>query len=466
MERKENIMGTKPTGSLLVGMAVPIMLSMLVQALYNVVDSIFVARLSENALTSVSLMFPIQNLMIAVGVGMAVGMNALLSRKLGEKDYAMANKAANNGIFIAVCSWALFAIFGLLCSEWFFSMYTDNAEIASGGVSYMRICTIFSFGMFMQIAIERILQVTGKTIYQMCSQMTGAIINIILDPILIFGLLGAPKLGVAGAAVATVIGQFCGMGVGLVLNYFKNFEVRLNFREMLPDPHVIRAIFKVGLPSVVMQSVGSVMVFGMNKILIAFSATAVSVFGVYFKLQSFVFMPVFGLTNALVPIVGYNYGARRRRRIMETIRLACIIAIGIMLAGTLLFQLAPAWLLSLFSASEQMLQIGVPALRTISLCFCFAAVGIVFSSVFQALSEGMLSLWMSLVRQLVLLLPAAWLLARFAGLDAVWYSFIIAESVSFVMALVFFVKTYRNVIGLLPEDAQEPTPKGTENENA
>ena len=310
-ERRENIMGTQPINRLLPSMAFPIMLSMLVQALYNVVDSVFVSMVSENALTSVSLAFPVQNLMIAVSVGTAVGINALLSRRLGEKNFEAANKVAENGIFVTVLSWAVFAVFGAACSGLFMGAFTQNAEILAGGTDYMWIVTVFSLGLFMSVTMERVLQVTGKTVYQMISQMTGAVVNIILDPVFIFGWLGLPAMGVAGAAWATVIGQFCGMAVGIGINHVKNHEVRLNFRRFRPDWHSIKGIYQVGLPSIIMQSIGSVMTFGMNKILIAFTETAVSVFGVYFKLQSFVFMPVFGVTNALVPIVGYNYGAQQ-----------------------------------------------------------------------------------------------------------------------------------------------------------
>ncbi|MEG0910522.1 MAG: MATE family efflux transporter [Ruthenibacterium sp.] len=435
-------MGTKPVNSLLIGMAFPIMLSMIVQALYNVVDSIFVSMLSENALTSVSLVFPIQNLMIAVAVGTAVGMNALLSRRLGEKNYEKANRVANNGVFLSIVNWIVFAVIGLTCSTWFLSSFTSNAEIATAGADYMRICTVFSFGLFLQITMERVLQVTGKTTYQMFSQLAGAIINIVLDPILIFGLFGLPKMGVQGAAWATVIGQMIGMALSLIINHYKNHEVRLNFKEMMPDAKTIRGIYQVGLPTIIMQSIGSVMVFGMNKILIAFTETAISVFGVYFKLQSFVFMPVFGVTNALVPIIGYNYGARRKDRIMQASKLSVAMISVIMLAGTALFQLAPTWLLSLFNASESMYAIGVPALRLISLSFCFAGVAIVLSSMFQALGEGVMSLLMSIFRQLVLLLPCAWLLAKFAGLDAVWLSFLISEVCSLAFAIFLYTRVY------------------------
>ena len=430
-ERRENIMGTQPINRLLPSMAFPIMLSMLVQALYNVVDSVFVSMVSENALTSVSLAFPVQNLMIAVSVGTAVGINALLSRRLGEKNFEAANKVAENGIFVTMLSWAVFAVFGAACSGLFMGAFTQNAEILAGGTDYMWIVTVFSLGLFMSVTMERVLQVTGKTVYQMISQMTGAVVNIILDPVFIFGWLGLPAMGVAGAAWATVIGQFCGMAVGIGINHVKNHEVRLNFRRFRPDWHSIKGIYQVGLPSIIMQSIGSVMTFGMNKILIAFTETAVSVFGV---------------TNALVPIVGYNYGARSSQRIQQATRLSLLMTTAIMALGTVIFQVAPGPLLSLFSASDTMLSIGIPALRIISVSFCFAGVAIVFSSVFQALGDGMLSLVMSAVRQLLLLLPCAFVLAKLGGLDAVWFSFLIAEVASVTLAVVFYRSLYNKKI--------------------
>ena len=379
-------------------------------------------------------------------VGTAVGINALLSRRLGEKNFEAANKVAENGIFVTVLSWAVFAVFGAACSGLFMGAFTQNAEILAGGTDYMWIVTVFSLGLFMSVTMERVLQVTGKTVYQMISQMTGAVVNIILDPVFIFGWLGLPAMGVAGAAWATVIGQFCGMAVGIGINHVKNHEVRLNFRRFRPDWHSIKGIYQVGLPSIIMQSIGSVMTFGMNKILIAFTETAVSVFGVYFKLQSFVFMPVFGVTNALVPIVGYNYGARSSQRIQQATRLSLLMTTAIMALGTVIFQVAPGPLLSLFSASDTMLSIGIPALRIISVSFCFAGVAIVFSSVFQALGDGMLSLVMSAVRQLLLLLPCAFVLAKLGGLDAVWLSFLIAEVASVTLAVVFYRSLYNKKI--------------------
>ena len=452
-ERRENRMGTMPVGKLLVTMSLPIMISMLIQALYNIVDSIFVAQIGENALTAVSLAFPVQNLIIAVGIGTGIGINSLISRRLGERRFDDANAAAENGILLSLCNWLVFAIFGGLFSEAFFRAFTDNPEIISMGTDYLTVCTVFSFGCFMQFACERILQATGITIYNMITQATGAIINIILDPIMIFGLFGFPRLGVKGAAVATVIGQIVAMLMGLWFNAKKNREIHMDFRHFRPSGRIIGEIYKVGVPSIVMQSIGTVMTIGMNKILIAFSETAVAVFGVYFKLQSFVFMPIFGLTNGLVPIVAYNYGARKRHRITGSIRHALVYALSIMALGTLLFQLLPAPLLRLFKASDALLAIGVPALRIISISFLGAGVGIVLSSVFQAMGNGVLSLTMSVARQLAVLLPVAWLMARFVGLDAVWAAFPVSEYVSVTIALFMYRYVYHNHIAPLVEEA-------------
>ena len=452
-ERKENRMGTMPVGKLLVTMSLPIMISMLIQALYNIVDSIFVAQIGENALTAVSLAFPVQNLIIAVGIGTGIGINSLLSRRLGERRFDDANAAAENGILLSLCNWLVFAIFGGLFSEAFFRAFTDNPEIISMGTDYLTVCTVFSFGCFMQFACERILQATGITIYNMITQATGAIINIILDPIMIFGLFGFPRLGVKGAAIATVIGQIVAMLMGLWFNAKKNKEVHMDFRHFRPNGRIIGEIYKVGVPSIVMQSIGTVMTIGMNKILIAFSETAVAVFGVYFKLQSFVFMPIFGLTNGLVPIVAYNYGARKRTRITASIRLALVYALSIMALGLLIFQLFPVPLLRLFKASDALLSIGVPALRIISISFLGAGVGIVLSSVFQAMGNGVLSLTMSVARQLAVLLLVAWLMARFVGLDAVWAAFPVSEYVSVTIALFMYRYVYHNHIATLADEA-------------
>ena len=452
-ERKENRMGTMPVGKLLVTMSLPIMISMLIQVLYNIVDSIFVAQIGENALTAVSLAFPVQNLIIAVGIGTGIGINSLLSRRLGERRFDDANAAAENGILLSLCNWLVFAIFGGLFSEAFFRAFTENPEIISMGTDYLTVCTVFSFGCFMQFACERILQATGITIYNMITQATGAIINIILDPIMIFGLFGFPRLGVKGAAIATVIGQIVAMLMGLWFNAKKNKEVHMDFRHFRPNGRIIGEIYKVGVPSIVMQSIGTVMTIGMNKILIAFSETAVAVFGVYFKLQSFVFMPIFGLTNGLVPIVAYNYGARKRTRITASIRLALVYALSIMALGLLIFQLFPVPLLRLFKASDALLSIGVPALRIISISFLGAGVGIVLSSVFQAMGNGVLSLTMSVARQLAVLLPVAWLMARFVGLDAVWAAFPVSEYVSVTIALFMYRYVYHNHIATLADEA-------------
>ncbi len=405
----------------------------------------------KKKLTAVSLAFPVQNLMIAVASGTGVGINALLSRCLGEKDYDRVNKAARNGIFLEALGCLLFVILGLTCARFFYAAQTNIEEIVDYGTSYVRICTIFSMGIFGQVTFERLLQSTGKTFYAMITQGVGAIINIILDPILIFGLFGFPRLEVAGAALATVIGQVVGATVAVILNKKKNHEIQVSFKKFRPDTSIIKNIYAVGLPSIIMISIGSIMTFGVNKILIAFSSTATAVFGVYFKLQSFVFMPIFGLTNGMVPILAYNYGARRSDRIAKTIKLSVIYAICIMVVGFVIFQVFTAQLLGIFSASDYMLEIGVPALRTISLCFVFAGYCIVSSSVFQALGEGILSLLVSLFRQLVVLLPCAYLLSRLGGLSAVWWAFPLAEIVSLLLCTVFLARIYRNKIRPLGE---------------
>jgi len=433
----ENKMGVMPVNRLLISMSLPIVVSMLVQALYNVVDSLFVARLSENALTAVSLAFPVQNLMIGISTGTGVGMNALLSRALGEKEQDEANSAAKNGLFLYAMSYLAFVVLGLCFSHLFFSLQTDIPEIVEGGSKYLMICTVASFGLFGQIACERLLQSTGRAVYSMITQGVGAIVNIILDPILIFGLLGCPKMGVVGAAVATVIGQTCSLTLGIYLNVKKNPEIHLNFKGFRPSKRVIGKIYSVGFPSILMNSISSIMTFGMNQILMAFTSTATAVFGVYFKLQSFVFMPVFGLNNGMVPIISFNYGARNKKRIMDTIRLSVTYAVSIMLIGLLVIQLFTAPLLMLFDASENMLEIGVIALRIISLSFVFAGFCVVASSVFQALGNGVYSLLVSVVRQLLVILPVAWLLGRLGGLNAVWWSFPFAELFSVCMCAMF-----------------------------
>ena len=445
---KENKMGTMPVNKLLVTMSLPMVISMIVQALYNIVDSIFVSRLSEDALTAVSMAFPMQNLMISVAVGTGVGINAMLSRALGEKKFEAANKTAENGIFIEVLGYVLFLLIGIFVTKPFFLAQAGAGDIANMGIEYTRICLLMSFGIFMQIGFERILQSTGRTIFTMITQSTGAIINIILDPILIFGLFGMPKMGVAGAAIATVTGQICAAILAITFNLTKNPDVHISFKGFKPQIIFVKNILSVGIPSIIMSSVGSAMTFGMNKILITFSSTAVAVFGVYFKLNSFVFMPVFGLNNG---IVSYNYGAQNKKRLTKTIKLAIMYAVCIMLIGIMLFQFMPDVLLKLFDASDHMLEIGIPALRVISLSFAFAGICIVISSSLQALGHGFLSMMISITRQLIILLPSAYILAKFGGIHAVWWSFNIAEIASLTLSLLFFKHMYNKIIKHLGE---------------
>lgn len=443
---KENKMGTMTVNKLLISMSLPMIISMLVQALYNVVDSMFVAQISENALTAVSLAFPLQSLMIAVGVGTGVGVNAVLSKSLGQKDFESANKAASNGIILSFLSYVIFALIGVFLTGVFFKSQTSNVEIINHGSQYIYICTILSVGLFGQIILERLLQSTGKTFYTMITQGIGAIINIILDPILIFGLFGAPEMGVAGAAVATVTGQIIAMFLALYFNLKKNHEIKLNKKVFKLDIKIIKRIYAVGVPSIVMQSIGSVMTFGLNKILIGFTPTATAVFGVYFKLQSFVFMPVFGLNNGMVPIVAYNYGAKNEERVTKTIKLSTIYAMGIMLVGFLIFQAFPKQLLCLFNASEDMLRIGIPALRIISINFIFAGFCVIASSVFQALENGMLSLVVSAVRQLIAILPLAFIFGQVFGVNAIWFAFPVSEIIAVILSAMFMKKVYNEAI--------------------
>ena len=443
---KENKMGTMTVNKLLISMSLPMIISMLVQALYNVIDSMFVAQISENALTAVSLAFPLQSLMIAVGVGTGVGVNAVLSKSLGQKDFESANKAASNGIILSFLSYVIFALIGVFLTGVFFKSQTSNVEIINHGSQYIYICTILSVGLFGQIILERLLQSTGKTFYTMITQGIGAIINIILDPILIFGLFGAPEMGVAGAAVATVTGQIIAMFLALYFNLKKNHEIKLNKKVFKPDIKIIKRIYAVGVPSIVMQSIGSVMTFGLNKILIGFTPTATAVFGVYFKLQSFVFMPVFGLNNGMVPIVAYNYGAKNEERVTKTIKLSTVYAMGIMLVGFLIFQAFPKQLLCLFNASEDMLRIGLPALRIISINFIFAGFCVIASSVFQALENGMLSLVVSAVRQLIAILPLAFIFGQVFGVNAIWFAFPVSEIIAVILSAMFMKKVYNEAI--------------------
>ncbi|MBQ1438791.1 MAG: MATE family efflux transporter [Solobacterium sp.] len=449
-QRKENKMGVMPVKKLIITMSLPMMISMLVQALYNVVDSIYVARLSESALTAVTLAFPLQNLMIALGSGTGVGINALLSRSLGQKKFDRSDAAANTGLLLTVFNAVLFLLVGLFAAEWFITTQTTEAEIITAGATYLRIVTCFSLGIFFQLTFERLLQSTGLTIYSMISQAAGAIINIILDPIMIFGLLGMPALGVAGAAYATVIGQICAALIGLFLNLKFNKEIDFSFEKMFhPQFEIIQRIYAVGIPSILMMSIGSVMTYLMNLILISFSTTAAAVFGVYFKLQSFFFMPVFGLNNGLIPVLAYNYGARNKSRIDEALTFSVMVAFGIMVLGTIVMNLFPAQLLGFFNASGEMLKIGVPALHIISVHFPIAAVCIVMGSVFQAFSQSIYSLIISIGRQLVILIPAAWLLAQTGNVNNVWWCFLIAETASLILSVYYFRKIYASHVAVL-----------------
>lgn len=445
-ETKENKMGVMPVNKLLISMSLPMMISMLVQALYNVVDSAFVARINENALTAVSLAFPVQNFMIAVASGTCVGVNALLSKSLGEKNQERADSTANNAIFLGFLNYVVFALFGIFGAELFFRSQTDVPEIIEYGKQYLNVCCIMSFGMFAQFTFERLLQATGKTFYTMITQGIGAVINIILDPIFIFGYFGVPKMGVTGAAVATVIGQICAGLLALFFNLKVNHEIHISMKHFRPDGNTIKKIYNVGVPSIIMLSIASVMSFAMNKILLRFSTTAAAVFGVYFKLQSFIFMPVFGLNNGMVPIISYNYGAKKPDRIMKTLKLSITYAVIIMAIGVVIFQVFPEQLLSVFNASEDMIKLGVPALRIISISFIFAGFCIVSGSAFQALGKGFLSLSNSVIRQLVILVPVAYLLSLSGNVHIVWWAFPIAEISSVTFTSIFLVHVYKKII--------------------
>lgn len=448
--RNENKMGTAPVFPLILSMSFPAMLSMLVQALYNVVDSYFVAQISENALTAVSLAFPIQNLLIAIVVGTGVGINSLVARRLGERNQLAADNAAAHGLILGVFNWVLFLIMGLFFAGPFMEAFTDIPDILSMGTQYLSCVCIFSFGVCVEVNVEKTLQATGNMIWPMIFQLTGAVINIILDPIFIFGLLGVPRMEVLGAAVATVIGQIVSMVLALVVLFVgKKHAVTVKWREFRFSSQTVRNIYAVGLPSIVMQAIGTVMTVCMNAILIRFTETAVAVFGVYFKIQSFVFMPVFGLNQGVMPIMGYNFGARNRRRMTEALKYGMLIALGIMLVGLLIFQFLSSQLLGIFNASEQMLTIGVPALRIISICFVPAAVSILISTLFQAVGKGLYSLYVSVLRQLVVLVPAAFLLSA-VGLEAVWFSFPIAEVFGLGSSIFLFLLLRKKVLNQLP----------------
>lgn len=444
---KENKMGVMPINKLVITMSLPMMVSMLVQALYNVVDSIFVSQVCEDALTAVSLAFPVQNLMIGVATGTGVGINALLSRSLGAKDYEKANKIAVNGLFLSVLSGLVFMLFGFFGVKIFFSGQVDSSDpIYTYGVDYLSIICWLSFGVFGQVTCERLMQATGKSTLSMFTQLSGALINIILDPLFILGIGPFPRLEAKGAAVATVIGQIAAFIIGLILNHKYNKEIKVTFKAFRPDTRIISEIYKIGVPSIAMVAIGSFMTFFLNKILLSFSSTAAAVFGVYFKLQSFIFMPVFGLNNGIIPIIAFNYGAKKRDRIIKTIRFSCVIAVSIMALGTLLMWLIPEPMLRLFDASADMMSIGVPALRYISLSFILAAININFGASFQALGKSYYSMIVSFARQIIVLLPVAYLLSKTGVIDYVWFAFPIAEIASLTVTLICFAGIYKKLI--------------------
>ena len=451
MQEKENRMGVMPVGKLLFSMSTPMVISFLVQSLYNIVDSIFVARYSPDALAAVSLAYPIQILMIAVSVGTGVGVNALLSRLLGEGKKERAKATADNAVLLAIIASIAFAIFGAIGTKAFFNAQTNSDSIRSLGYSYLSIVSIFSFGLILEVTYERILQSTGKTIYNMITQGIGAIINIILDPILIFGLLGAPKMGVEGAAIATVAGQIVAMILSFVFNMKYNEEVDISFGKHIfkPDFIIIKDIYKVGIPSIAMQSMSTLMMLGLNKILVRYSDMAVNVLGIYYKLQSFVFMPIFGLNNGMTPIVAYNYGARNKDRIMKVLKYSFLSSLVIMVIGTAIFWVFPKELMILFSPNEEMLRLGIPALRICSLCFILAAFDVIAIASFQSLGNGMYALYASFLRQLVLIIPLAYVLSNMFGLEAVWYSIPLAELGCAFLDIYLMKKIYKQKIANL-----------------
>ena len=428
-EKKENRMGVMPVGKLLFAMSTPMVISFLVQSLYNIVDSIFVARYSPDALAAVSLAYPIQILMIAVSVGTGVGVNALLSRSLGEGKKKKAKLTADNAILLGILASIMFALFGVLCTKLFFDSQTKSESIRQLGYSYLSVVTIFSFGLMLEVTFERILQSTGKTVFNMITQSVGAIINIILDPILIFGFFGVPKLGIAGAAIATVAGQIIAMILSFIFNmkYNEDVDIRFGTHIFIPDFGIIKQIYKVGIPSIAMQAMSTLMMLGLNKILVTYSDMAVNVLGIYYKLQSFVFMPIFGLNNGMTPIVAFNYGAKNKDRIVKVLKYSFITSIVIMVIGTAIFWLFPKELMMLFNPNEEMMKLGIPALRICSLCFILAAFDVMAIATFQSLGNGMYALYASFLRQLVLILPFAYALSKISGLGAVWYSIPLAE---------------------------------------
>ena len=450
-EKKENRMGVMPVGKLLFAMSTPMVISFLVQSLYNIVDSIFVARYSPDALAAVSLAYPIQILMIAVSVGTGVGVNALLSRSLGEGKKKKAKLTADNAILLGILASIIFALFGVLCTKLFFDSQTKSESIRQLGYSYLSVVTIFSFGLMLEVTFERILQSTGKTVFNMITQSVGAIINIILDPILIFGLFGAPKLGIAGAAIATVAGQIIAMILSFIFNmkYNEDVDIRFGTHIFIPDFGIIKQIYKVGIPSIAMQAMSTLMILGLNKILVTYSDMAVNVLGIYYKLQSFVFMPIFGLNNGMTPIVAFNYGAKNKDRIVKVLKYSFISSLVIMVIGTAIFWVFPKELMILFSPNEEMLRLGIPAFRIYSLCFILAAFDVMAIATFQSLGNGMYALYASFLRQLVLIIPLAYVLSNMFGLEAVWYSIPLAELGCAFFDIYLMKKIYKQKIANL-----------------
>ncbi len=445
--QKENKMGVMPIGRLILSMSVPMMLSMLVQALYNIVDSMWVSRVCEDALTAVSLAFPVQNLMIGVATGTGVGVNALLSRSLGAKDYERANKIASNGVFLAIISGIVFFFLGIFATPLFFKTQIEaDSPIFTYGVDYLSICCALSFGVFGQIMVERLMQSTGRTVLSMITQLIGAAINMIFDPLLILGIGPFPRLEAKGAAIATVMGQIIAFIVAIILNHKFNKEVRVKLRGFRPSGKIIGDIYKIGVPSIIMVAIGSVMTYAVNKILLSFTKTAATVFGVYFKLQSFVFMPVFGMNNGTIPIIAFNYGAGNRKRMTKTVRFSMVLACSIMAVGTALMWLFPGTMLKIFDASDNMLSIGIPALRIISLSFVVAGFNIAMGSVFQAVGKSYFSMIVSFTRQLVVLVPVAYFLSKTGVLENVWWAFPIAEIFSLIVTVLSYSYVYKKII--------------------
>lgn len=445
-------MADMPEGKLLFDMAVPLMISMLIQALYNIVDSIYVGLIGENALTAVTLGMPVQNLMISVCVGTGVGVASLLSRRLGEKKYEEGANICGHSLVLSIASYLPFLLFGLFGSEWFIGMFTKDAQILDMGVVYIRICCVYSFGVSIQVMLSRVMQAFGDSVFQMSTQSVGAVLNIILDPIMIFGYFGLHKMGIAGAAYATVISQIISALVGIVLIKVKHTPAPVSLKHFKYSGQIIKDIYQVGLPSIIMQSISSVLSVFLNSILMGMSSTAVAVYGVYNKLQSFVFMPVFGVSNALVAIIGYNYGAKNKKRMMRTFKLAMITSVAIMAVGFALFQFFPKWMLEMFSADANMMKIGIPALRIISFNFVFAAMAITIGSIFSGTGNGVYSMIVSIVRQLVVILPVAYLLSLTGNIDLVWLSFAIAELVGLALSVFFLKRTYESKLQYLGEE--------------